>query len=251
MNEEEGMKEIILIKIPGVPDVVTMSWIVMLVIIALCFFAKRSMKKSPQGLQNSVEFVIEWIISKSKEIMGENGPRFLPLFITLFLFIFFSNLLGLVPGFKSPTSNLNVTLSLALVVFFSTHYFGIKTKGLFGYLKHFTGPSGLSFPIKIVLAPLFFVIHIIGELVRPISLTLRLFFNILAKEVLLTLLATLFIVFMSLSMPKIIQVFLLAGDFALRPAIMILGTLVSFVQALVFTSLAMIYLAGAVEKTEH
>jgi F-type H+-transporting ATPase subunit a len=243
MEEENSLKEIILIKIPGIPDVIVMSWIVMIIIITLCIFAKRKIKKSPEGLQNAIEFVIEWVISKSKEFLGENGPRFLPLFITLFLFIFFSNLLGLIPGFKSPTSNLSINLSLALIVFFSTHYFGIKEKGLWGYLKHFMGPPYWLFILN-------FPIHIIGELVRPISLTLRLFFNILAKEVLLTLLASLFFVFISLSMPKIIKILLLTGDLVLRPLIMLLGVLVGFIQALVFTSLSMIFIAGAIEK-EH
>lgn len=244
MTEEEGLHEIILVKIPGVPDVVTMSWIVILVIITLCFFAIRKIKKSPSGLQNAVEYTIEWVVFKSKEFLGDNGPRFLPLFITLFLFIFFSNLIGLIPGFKSPTSNINVTLSLALTVFFFTHYLGIKEKGLLSYIKHFMGPPYW-------MAPFFLPIHIIGELVRPVSLTLRLFFNILAKEVLLTLLATLFIVFSTLSMPQTIKLLLLGGSLALRPAIMLLGVLVSFIQALVFTSLAMIYIAGAIEGSKE
>lgn len=241
MKEEGALKEIILIKIPGIPDVITMSWIVMVIIITLCIFAKRKIKKSPVGLQNAVEFVIEWIILKSKEFLGENGPRFLPLFIILFLFIFFSNLLGIIPGFKSPTSNISINLSLALIVFFSIHYFGIKEKGFLGYLKHFLGPPYWLFFLN-------FPIHIIGELVKPISLTLRLFFNILAKEVLLTLLASLFFVFTSLTMPKLIKILLLTGDLLLRPLIMLLGVLVGFVQALVFTSLAMIYIAGVIGK---
>ena len=101
------------------------------------------------------------------------------------------------------------------------------------------------------LAPLFFLIHIIGELVRPVSLTLRLFFNILAKEVLLGLLASLFIIFLFLDMPKVIQVCLLALDFALRPAIILLGSLVSFIQALVFTALSMIYIGSAIAHTKE
>lgn len=242
--EEEGLKEIIFIHIPGVPEAVTMSWIAMGIIFVVGFMGSFSIKRAPQGFQNMVEFGIDWVTDKTREFMGENGPKFLPLFLTLFLFIFVSNLLGLIPGFKSPTSNISVNLALALIIFFSTHYFGIKEKGFFGYFKHFMGPPyGLFF--------LFFPIHLIGELVRPLSLTLRLFFNILAKEVLLTLLASLFFAFLVLEMPKAIQALLLFGDFALRPLIILLGALVSFIQALVFTVLSMIYIGSAMAHEEE
>ncbi|MFH1824758.1 MAG: F0F1 ATP synthase subunit A [Candidatus Firestonebacteria bacterium] len=239
--EEGVLKEIILIKIPGIPDVVTMSWIVMVIIITLCLFAKRKISKSPVGLQNAVEYIVEWIILKSKEFLGENGPRFLPLFITLFLFILFSNLIGLIPGFKSPTSNINVTISLALIIFFSIHYFGIKEKGLWRYFKHFLGPPYW-------LSPILFPIHIISELARPLSLSIRLFGNIMAKEILLGILAVLFVAFSSI--PKI-GIILSVFPLILRPLIMLLGVLVSFIQALVFTLLSMVYIAGAIETGEQ
>jgi len=243
--EEEGLlKEIIFLHIPGVPEAITMSWVAMAIILVTGALGLFALKRAPSGVQNMVEFGIEWMTDKTKEFMGGNGPKFLPLFFTLFLFIFVSNLLGLVPGFKSPTSNLSVNLALALIIFFATHYFGIKEKGFFGYFKHFMGPPYW-------LAPLFFIIHMIGELVRPISLTLRLFFNILAKEVLLTLLASLFFAFLALEMPKVIQGLLLSGDFILRPAIILLGSLVSFIQALVFTVLAMIYIGSAIAHEEN
>ncbi len=244
MAEEEVLKEIIFIHIPGVPEALTMSWIAMGIIIVVGFLGSYSIKMAPRGAQNMVEFGIDWVTDKTREFMGEKGPAFLPLFLTLFLFIFVSNLLGLIPGFKSPTSNISVNLALALIIFCSTHYFGIKEKGAIGYFKHFMGPPYW-------LAPLFFIIHIIGELVRPVSLTLRLFFNILAKEILLTLLATLFFAFMMLEMPKAIQFLLLTGDFLLRPAIILLGALVSFIQALVFTALSMIYIGSAVTREEE
>ena len=244
MTEEGPLSEIILVKIPGVPDVVTMSWIAMLVIIALLYFATRKIKKAPTGMQNAVEFTIEWVIAKSKEFMGENGPKFLPLFITLFLFIFLGNLMGLVPGLKSPTSNINITFALAIIIFCSTHYFGIKEKGLLGYLKHFAGPPYW-------LAPLLFPIHIIGEFIRPVSLAFRLFGNLMAKELLLTILATLFVIFVSSEMNTVVKGALMGVALVLRPLIMLLGVLVSFIQALVFTMLAMVYIAGAINHGEE
>jgi F-type H+-transporting ATPase subunit a len=244
MNEQGPLKEFILFRIPGVPDVITMSWLVMLAIIFLFLAARNSLRKSPRGIQNAAEFTIEWLTAKSREYMGDNGPRFMPLLATLFLFIFFSNMLGLVPGFKSPTSNINITAALALVVFFSTHYFGIREKGFFGYFKHFAGPP-------YALAVLLFPIHIIGELIRPVSLAFRLFGNLMAKELLLTILAMLLAIFAFSDMPAVIKVFLSTLSFVLRPGIMLLGMLVSFIQALVFTVLAMVYIAGAVGHAEE
>ncbi|MEI7904616.1 MAG: F0F1 ATP synthase subunit A [Candidatus Firestonebacteria bacterium] len=244
MTEEGPLSEIILVRIPGIPDVITMSWIVMAVIIILLYFAARKLQKTPAGMQNAVEFTIEWVIAKSKEFMGENGPRFLPLFITLFLFIFFGNLMGLVPGLKSPTSNINITFALAIIIFCSTHYFGIKEKGLLGYLKHFAGPPYW-------LAPLLFPIHLIGEFIRPVSLAFRLFGNLMAKELLLGILATLFVIFVSADMNTAVKGALMGVTLVLRPLIMLLGVLVSFIQALVFTMLAMVYIAGAISPSEE
>ena len=244
MTEEGPLSEIILVRIPGIPDVITMSWIVMAVIIILLYFAARKLQKTPAGMQNAVEFTIEWVIAKSKEFMGENGPRFLPLFITLFLFIFFGNLMGLVPGLKSPTSNINITFALAIIIFCSTHYFGIKEKGLLGYLKHFAGPPYW-------LAPLLFPIHLIGEFIRPVSLAFRLFGNLMAKELLLGILATLFVIFVSADMNTAVNGALMGVTLVLRPLIMLLGVLVSFIQALVFTMLAMVYIAGAISPSEE
>ncbi len=244
MTEEGPLSEIILVRIPGIPDVITMSWIVMAVIIILLYFAARKLQKTPAGMQNAVEFTIEWVIAKSKEFMGENAPRFLPLFITLFLFIFFGNLMGLVPGLKSPTSNINITFALAIIIFCSTHYFGIKEKGLLGYLKHFAGPPYW-------LAPLLFPIHLIGEFIRPVSLAFRLFGNLMAKELLLGILATLFVIFVSADMNTAVKGALMGVTLVLRPLIMLLGVLVSFIQALVFTMLAMVYIAGAISPSEE
>jgi F-type H+-transporting ATPase subunit a len=253
MSEAENLGELVLVRVPGVPDIVVMSWIVMGLIIVLCAFAVRKMKYSPSGLQNALEFVFEWLMEKCGEIMGENASNFLPLFITLFLYIFFSNLIGILPGFKSPTSSLNTTVALALVVFFTVHYTGIKKNGFFGYLKHFMGepirlPSRfLSMVLYMIFAPLFFIIHVIGEIARPVSLSVRLFGNIMAKELLLGILAMLILLFYPI--PFIGKPLMLA-PLLLRPAIILLAVLVSFVQALVFTFLSMVYIAGAMGE-EH
>ncbi len=244
MNEAGPLKEFLIPNPFHVPEVVYMSWIVMALIIVFFIIVRLTLKTLPRGAQNVTEFFLEWIIKRAEEYMGKEGPRFLPLFALLFLFIFISNLLGLIPGFKSPTSNINVTLGLGLIIFCATHYFGIKAKGFFGYFKHFAGPP-------FWLAPLLFPIHIIGELIRPLSLAFRLFGNILAKEILLGILATLLVTFAFTDMPWIVQKMLETGSLILRPLIMVLGGLVCFIQALVFTMLAMVYIAGAVSTSEE
>ena len=260
--EEGGIKELIFLHIPGVPEALTMSWLVMAIIFFIAIMGKVGMKLAPRGFQNFLEFSIEWINIKIADFMGEEGKRFFPLFAMLFSFIFISNLIGLVPGLKSPTSNISINLSLALVIFFATHFFGIMKKGFFGHFKHLVEPKVKPLWLYYsVLAPLFFIIHTIGELVRPISLTMRLFFNILAKEILLAVLAFLFTIFIVLNIPEakigffdisgIIKGSLVGLAVVLRPLIILLGAFVSFVQALVFTVLSMIYIGSALEHPEH
>lgn len=238
----EGIEEPILVQIPGVPVIITMAWIVLSILIVIAIIIRISLNLKPKPAQNLLEIVFEFIGNLSKTMIGKEGQRFLPLFTTLFLFIFVSNLLGLLPGFKSPTSSLNTNVGLSLVVFFSTHYFGIRKKGLWGYLRHFMGPPYW-------LAPLFFPIHIIGELARPLSLSMRLFGNILAKEIVLGVLAYLVTVFYFSE--GIAGKLLIIMPIVLRPAIILLGCLVSFIQALVFTSLSMVYIGGAIASHEE
>jgi F-type H+-transporting ATPase subunit a len=238
----EGIEEPILIQIPGIPVITTMTWVVVSILIVFASIVRINLSLRPKTAQSLMELVFEFIGNLIKSMIGENGYRFLPLFCTLFLFILVSNLLGLLPGFKSPTSNLNTNVALALIVFFSTHYFGIRKKGVFGYLKHFMGPPYW-------LAPLFFPIHVIGELARPLSLSMRLFGNIVAKEIVLGVLAYLVTVFYFSA--DISSKMLTIMPLVLRPAIILLGCLVSFIQALVFTSLAMIYIGGAIASHEE
>jgi F-type H+-transporting ATPase subunit a len=156
-----------------------------------------------------------------EEIIGPEGKHYFPLIASLFLFILVCNFIGLIPGFDSPTANLNTTLALALVAFSATHYIGIRKHG-FGYIKHFFGPIW-------ALAPFMFIIEGISHLARVLSLSFRLFGNMIAKHKLLIVLFFLF--------PYFLQVPILG-----------LGVLVAFIQAGVFTLLTMLYLAGSIEE---
>jgi F-type H+-transporting ATPase subunit a len=207
---------------PNVPVQVSYAWLAMAILIGLSLAARFSLKKTaPTGVQNLLETVVGGLENFVVDIMGPEGKHYLSLIGSLFLFILVCNLQGLCPGFDSPTANINTTLALALVSFTATHYIGIKRHG-FAYVKHFMGPMW-------ALAPLMLPIELISHFARVMSLTFRLFGNMVAKHKLLLVLA------------------LLAPYIAPVP-ILGLGLLVAFVQALVFTLLTMLYLAGSIEE---
>ncbi len=200
---------------------VTYTWFVMLVLIGLAFLASRSLKTIPSGLQNFMEVVISGVENLIDETMGHKGRAYFPLIATLALFILVSNLIALIPGFYPPTANLNTNAALALSVFAMTHIVGFKEHGI-SYLKHFMGPI-------LLLAPLMFIIEIIGHLARPLSLSLRLFGNMYGHEI-------------------VLMIFFALVPFLLPIPMMLMGVLVAFIQTFVFTLLAMIYIAGALEE---
>jgi len=212
----------LLIHIPNVHEHVTYTWFAMAVLIGLAIVARMGLKKTaPTGLQNFFEVVIGGLENFIQDIMGPEGKHYFALIASLFLFILVCNLQGLIPGFDSPTANINTTLALALVAFTATHYIGLVRHKL-AYIKHFMGPMW-------ALAPLMLPIELISHFARVLSLTFRLFGNMVAKHKLLLVLFFLY--------PYLLQVPILG-----------LGLLVAFVQALVFTLLTMLYLSGSVEE---
>ncbi|MBI4796779.1 MAG: F0F1 ATP synthase subunit A [Deltaproteobacteria bacterium] len=204
-----------------IPPHVTYSWVVMLLLLGLGMLATRRIALVPGGGQNVFELVIGGLEEFMVEITGEEGRAFYPYIATVFLYIMFCNLIGLIPGFLSPTSNINTTLSLALLTFVYTHYLGVKYHGA-KYIKHFLGPIP-------ALAPLFLPIEIIGHVARVLSLTLRLFGNIMGEDLVLAILL------------------FLAGMFLAPLPMMFLAVFTSVVQAFVFTLLSMMYFAGSME----
>jgi F-type H+-transporting ATPase subunit a len=145
---------------------VTNAWLVMALLVLFAILATRGMAIYPNRFQNVMEVIISGFYSLLLDTMGEHGKKFFPLIATLGLYILVSNLLGLIPGFESPTSNLNTTVSMALCVFFMTHIVGVKLHGL-KYFKQFLGPVWW-------LTPLMMPIEIISHLSRPISLSVLL-----------------------------------------------------------------------------
>jgi F-type H+-transporting ATPase subunit a len=204
-----------------IPPQLSYAVLVSLLLLGLGFLASRKITLVPTGAQNVFEVVVGGLEEFMVEITGEEGRAFFPYIATVFLFIMTCNLIGLIPGFLSPTSNINATLSLALCTFVYTHYLGIKYHGV-KYIKHFLGPIP-------ALAPLFFPIEVIGHFARVLSLTLRLFGNIMGEDLVLMILL------------------FLAGMFLAPLPMMFLAVFTSVVQAFVFTLLSMMYFAGSME----
>src|SRR6185369_10328033 len=202
-------------------DAILYTWFVIILLLVLSVLATKAVKTIPGGLQNFMEVVIGGIENMIVETMGEHGRSFFPLIATLAIFVLVSNLIGLVPGFFPPTANINTTAACAIIVFITTHVVGIKHHGLH-YLKHFCGPI-------VWLAPIMFFIEVIGHLSRPVSLTLRLFGNMNGHEL-------------------VLMIFFALAPFLVPLPMMLMGVLVSFIQAFVFMLLAMIYIQGSLEE---
>ena len=200
---------------------VVYSWVVMAILIIAGALAAKTVRLVPGKGQNFFEIVVGGIEDFMVTVTGEEGRWLLPIAGTVFLYILTCNLIGLVPGFFPPTASLNTTLSCALVVVVFTHIIGVKYHGA-AYIKHFMGPVWWMVPI---IMP----IEIIGHLARILSLSFRLFGNMMGHELVL------FILFM------------LAGAFFAPLPIMALGIFVAMVQAFVFFLLSIMYFTGAME----
>ncbi|MBU2252749.1 MAG: F0F1 ATP synthase subunit A [Proteobacteria bacterium] len=201
--------------------VVSYSWFVIAMLALFSFLATRRMNMLPGRFQNIMEAVLGGFDDLLVETMGPEGRKFFPLIATLGLYILTSNLLGLLPGFESPTANLNTTVSMAVVVFVMTHVVGIRIHG-FKYVKHFMGPVWW-------LTPIMMPIEIISHLSRPLSLSVRLFGNIMGEDI-------------------VLAVVILLVPFLVPLPVFVLMIFTSIIQTLVFMLLTMMYIAGAMEE---
>lgn len=177
-----------------------------------------------------VELFVGATFGMMKDVMGPKAARFfLPLIGTCAFFILFSNAMGLFPGFLPPTSSLNVTLACGVVIFFTTHIFGVKEHGI-AYFKHFLGPIIAWYALPLML--LFVVVETISHIVRPLSLGIRLMANMFADH-------------------AVLSVFVGLVPFLVPVPILLLGSLVVVVQVLVFCLLSTVYIAMAIEHAEE
>ncbi|MDO9565888.1 MAG: F0F1 ATP synthase subunit A [Candidatus Desulfaltia sp.] len=197
------------------------SWVVMILLIVFGAIAAKGIKMVPTKMQNVFEIIVSGMEEFMVSVSGEQGRFLFPIAATVFLYVAASNLMGLIPGFFPPTANLNTTASCALTVVVLTHILGLKFHGI-KYIKHFMGPVWW-------MVPLILPIEIIGHLARILSLSFRLFGNMMGHELVLGIL------------------FALAGVFFAPLPIMALGVFVALVQAFVFFLLSIMYFTGAVE----
>lgn len=180
----------------------------------------RRLSPSPGGRQVIVEAVVSVLEEAVAEVAGRHTQRIMPFIASLWLFLICANLLGLVPGLDSPTRDLSVTTALAVLVFLSVHWFGIRIQGLRRYLRHYLTPSPILLPF-----------HLISEVTRTVALAIRLFGNI-----------------MSLEMAALLV--LMVAGFLVPVPILMLHVVEALVQAYIFGMLSLIYIAGGIQSQE-
>ncbi|MBW2624836.1 MAG: F0F1 ATP synthase subunit A [Deltaproteobacteria bacterium] len=200
---------------------VTYTWLIIIGLVIVVKLTVRRIELVPKGGQNVFEVVISAIEEFMVGVTGEEGRYLFPLIGTLAFFILISNYMGMVPGFFGPTANVNTTAACAIIVVFYTHVVGVKFHGV-KYIKHFMGPIWW-------LSPLIFVVEVIGHFARILSLSIRLFGNIMGEELVLAILM------------------FLAGMYLAPLPMMFLGLFTGGVQAFIFCLLSMMYFAGAIE----
>ena len=205
----------------AISSIVVTTWGIMLLLGVFCWLATRRLTLDPGPLQTVLEGVVSAIEESIRAVLPERAQQLLPFIGTLWIYIVFANLTGLIPRLHGPTGNLSVTAGLALLVFLSVHWFGLRSEGLRRYLKHYLSPSPLLLPF-----------HLISEITRTVALAVRLFGNI-----------------MSLEMAGLL-VLLLAGLLVPVPLLM-LHIVEALVQAYIFGMLALIYVAGAMQSQQN
>lgn len=209
---------------------IVLAAVVAIFLITLSLIANRRLKKTEQCLIPSekaspatiFELIVESLLNLMEGVLGDRAQKYFPLIGSLFIYIFTCNIIGLIPGLSPPTENINTNAACAIVVFLYYNYLGIREQGLVLYLKHFMGPV-------IWLGPLMFIIELISHVVRPVSLSVRLFGNMTGDHMVLG-------VFSQLT-PVIVPIIFMA-----------LGLFISFIQAFVFSLLSIVYISLATEK---
>lgn len=219
------------------------SWLIIGIVSALFMHGASRLRDRPGRIQVAVEWLVETFDQFICGILGrEHGRRFLPFLGTLFLFIWLNNLAGMVPFFMAPTSQIQTTAALALCVFCYVQYVALTELGPKAYLYHLAGePSGV---VMWCMSPLFLLLHLIGELAKPLSLALRLFGNILGEDILLG---------SFMLMGAAIMAFLGLGwiGVPLHFPFFFLSLLLGTIQALVFTLLSTIYILLVLPHETH
>jgi F-type H+-transporting ATPase subunit a len=198
--------------------------VALFIVVLFALLRPRLSVDAPGKLQHTFELAYEFLSGQAEEQIGQHGNHYIAYFGTLFFFILFANLIGIIPGFESPTMVASVPAGLAMATFCYYNMVGVQANGIGRYLAHFAGPMPL-------LAPLMVPIELVSHMARPLSLTIRLFANMYAGE-------------------QVTMVFLSLTYFLVPAVFMGLHVFVSFLQAYIFMLLTMMYVSGAVAH-EH
>lgn len=200
-----------------ITETTTTVWGILLALGAISALATRRLCLKPGPLQAALEGIVSALEGAISAVAPQHARLLLPFIGSLWIFILVANLVGLVPGLHSPTRDLSVTAALALLVFLSVHWYGIRSLGLKAYLRHYLSPSPLLLPF-----------HLLGEVTRTVALAVRLFGNM-----------------MSLEMTALLV--LLVAGFLVPVPILMLHVVEALVQAYIFGMLALVYIAGGVQ----
>jgi F-type H+-transporting ATPase subunit a len=198
---------------------VVYSLIVSAALIVFALLARAGMRRL-SGWQVVAEFLVEHFEGIMQDMFGRDPRRYTPLVVTLALFVCAANLLGLLPGMRSPTADFSTTAALAMIVFLAVPFYGIRARGLKGYLKHYMEPAPFMLPLEII-----------TEFSRTLALAVRLFGNVMSEEL-------------------VIAVLLLIAGLLVPVPLMMLAALTGVVQAYIFAVLTVVYLSAAVRSQE-
>ena len=218
----EGLTPPVLFRVGPVDVTATVAYTLFAsgVVVGFALLARWGLRRGPRGWAVAAEFIVAHLEDVMRDMFGRDPRPFVPLVVTLALFVGVANLLGLVPGMKSPTADFSTTAALAVVVFLAVPLYGIHTKGVKGYLKHYLEPSPFLLPLEII-----------SELSRTVALAVRLFGNIASEEL-------------------VIAVLLAIAGLLVPVPIMMLAVLTGVVQAYIFAVLTAVYLSAAVRAKE-
>ncbi|WP_455246058.1 F0F1 ATP synthase subunit A [Petrachloros mirabilis] len=204
----------------GVTVPVITTWGIMLLLATLSWAATRHLRQDPGPVQVVLEGLIGAMDRAISEVLPKTSAQVLPFIGTLWIFVVVANLVGIIPGLHSPTGVLSTTAALAVLVFFSVHWFGIRSEGLRAYLKHYLAPSPIMLPF-----------HLMSEVTRTLALAIRLFGNIMSLEM------------------AVLLVLMVAG-FLVPVPLLILHVIEALIQAYIFGMLALIYIASAIQTQQ-
>jgi len=219
-----------------IPETALTTWGVMLFLVCLAWWVKRGLTPGPpRHLQNLFEMIMEQLCALIREIIRAEPEPFVPLTGTLFLFVFTANLVGMIPGLSSPTSDLSVTSALAAIVFLSVPYYGITMRGWRNYGKTYLDPNPFMLPF-----------NVLGEVTRTLSLAVRLFGNIMSGEFLMVV-----VIGVVTTVLKGYGRVFIPFTFALTLFLSILSLITAAIQAYIFTVLALVYIGAAVEREKR